>query len=68
MFVISSAIAKGNFLLLITPLDVISLLCGYALHFAVWKIFHFEDVFCLPPAVHLDKQVSIPWLFSCFVE
>ena len=30
--------------------------------------FHFEDVFCLPTAVHLDKQVSIPWLFSCFVE
>ena len=24
--------------------------------------FHFENVFCLPPAVHLDKQVS------CFVE
>ena len=29
--------------------------------------FPFEDVFCLPPAVHLDKQVSIPWLFSRFV-
>ena len=37
--VISSAIAKGNFLLLITPLDVFSLSCGYALHLAVWKIF-----------------------------
>ena len=39
MFVISSVIAKGNFLLLITPLDVFSLSCGYALHLAVWKIF-----------------------------
>ena len=38
MFVIS-AVAKGNFLFLISPLDVFSLLCGYALHLALWKIF-----------------------------
>ena len=37
--IVISAIAKGNFLLLITPLDVFSLLCGYALHLEVWKIF-----------------------------
>ena len=33
--VLSSAIAKGNFLHLITPLDVFSILCGYALYLAV---------------------------------
>ena len=37
--VISSATAKGNFLLMITPLDVFSLSCGYALHLTVSKIF-----------------------------
>ena len=42
MFVISSAIAKGNFQRLITPLDVLSLSCGYALDLAVWKIFIFR--------------------------
>ena len=39
MFVISSAIAKANFLLLITPFDVFRLSCGYVLHLVVWKIF-----------------------------
>ena len=37
--VISSAISKGNFLLLITPFNVFGLSCGYALHLAMWKIF-----------------------------
>ena len=31
--------SQGNFLLLITSLDVFSILCGYVLHLAVWKIF-----------------------------
>ena len=30
------------------------------------KDFHFYYAFCLPPAVHLDKQVAIPCFFNSF--
>ena len=36
--VISSAVGKANFLLLITPLEVFSLSCGYALNLVLWKL------------------------------
>ena len=31
--------SQGQLLLMITPLDVFTVLCGYALYLAVWKIF-----------------------------
>ena len=56
---ISSAGTKANSILLITSLEVFSFSCAYALHL---ETFHFENVFCLPSAVHLNNQVFI----SCF--
>ena len=64
--VISSAVAKINPLLLITPLGVFSRSCGYALHLVVWKLF-ILGMFstCLWP-FHHEKQASIlcfPYVF-----
>ena len=39
---ISSSVANANSLLLITPLEVLSFSCGYALHFVVWEVFIFN--------------------------
>ena len=47
---ISSAVVKANFLLLITPLDMVSFscvcvcVCVYALYLVVWKIFIFRII------------------------
>ena len=43
---ILSSVANANSLLLITPLEVLSFPCGYALHLVVWNVFIF-NVFCL---------------------
>ena len=37
-----SVVAKVNSLLQITPLEMLSLSCEYALHFVVWKLFVFS--------------------------
>ena len=39
---ISSSVANANSLLLITPLEVFSFSCGYALHLVVWNVFIFN--------------------------
>ena len=39
---ISSSVANANSLLLITPLEVLSFSCGYALHLVVWNVFIFN--------------------------
>ena len=49
--VISSAVTKANFLLLITSLEVFNRLRQYALHLVV-EAFHFEDV----PVLHYLLQ------------
>ena len=39
---IPSSVANANSILLITPWEVFSLSCGYALHYLVWKLFIFN--------------------------
>ena len=39
---ISYSVANANSLLLITPLEVLSFSCGYALHLVVWNVFNFN--------------------------
>ena len=39
---ISSSVANANSLLLITPLEVLSFSCGYALHLVIWNVFIFN--------------------------
>ena len=39
---ISSSVTKANSLLLITPLEVLSFSCRYALHLFVWNVFIFN--------------------------
>ena len=38
---ISTSVANANSLLLITPLEVLSFSCEYALHLVEWKVFIF---------------------------
>ena len=62
---ISSSVANANSLLLITPLEVVSFLCGYAMHFFVWNVL-ILNVFCLTPAAHHDKQIAMPRFLNRF--
>ena len=58
---ISSSVASANSVLLITRFEVLSF------SFRRMKSFHFKYVFCLPPFVHINKQVSVPCLSTIFV-
>ena len=60
--VISFAAAKARSRLLTTPFDFqffmeVSFTLGRTKH------LHFENVFSLPPAVNIHKQVSVPYFF-----
>ena len=60
---ISSSVVNANSLLLITPLEVVSCSCGYALHFVVWNVFIFKMFSaCLRLSTSTSKLPSIVFL------
>ena len=63
---ISSSVANVNPLLLITRLGSFEFLMWIGSAFHHMKGFYFQYVLCLPLAVHLDKQVSIPCFLNSF--